>query len=135
MKYEYTASYIINYVFFFFVYSKIGQTRMINDIFLSGHDHSSNITTLKLRPHTKNFDELNEQSANRFEPLPSSMVGSSPFHQATNILIFYLLNMLVIRIMDKPLYIKGMPLALAPKIPLTKEPTPLSLSPRKGLSC
>ena len=77
MKYEYTASYIINYVYIYiYIYKKlVRQGWPILLPYLPGHDHSRNITTLKLRPHTTNFDELDKQFVGRFEPMPRGMLA------------------------------------------------------------
>ena len=45
--------------------------------YLPGCDHSRNLTTLKLRPHTTNFDELDKQSPGGFEPMPNSMLAQA----------------------------------------------------------
>ena len=42
-----------------------------------GCDHNRNITTLKLRPHITDFDELDKQSPSGFEPMPSSMLAQT----------------------------------------------------------
>ena len=52
---------------------------MINVAFLLGYDHSSIITTLKLRPYAIIIDELSEQFVDRLETMPEN-VGPCPFH-------------------------------------------------------